>query len=368
MTVDFSKRLPKTLAALEQARGDVFPAYAAGIIKANETFTASGGCRENAIFDLASLTKVLSTTTLLALAEERGFLSTEDPLSKFFPARPSSKGFDDARVRLRHLLDHSSGFPWWIPLHVKFHEEKGPGSFDQHATPLLARTNYEQEILASFDPNEFERKAVYSDLGFLLLGWILEERTSKRLDVLFEEWIARPLGLQSMAYRPLERAFPLTQIIETEDCPWRRVVLRGQVHDDNCYVLGGVAGHAGLFGGLTDTLALARLWLDAARGQKTTILFPKSAQKFFTLSRVAGSTRALGWDSPSKVGSSAGRYFSTNARGHLGFTGTSLWIDPEKELIVALLTNRVHPTRANEKIKVFRPFFHDTLLSELGLG
>ena len=158
-------------------------------------------------------------------------------------------------------------------------------------------------------------------------------------------------------------------VVPTEDCPWRGHVLRGEVHDDNTYVLGGVAGHAGLFGNVHDVVALGKVWLDAFLGHGTaTILSQESAKKYWTEKHVPTDARVLGWDGISLGVSSTGRYFSPSSRGHLGYTGTSLWIDPEEELIVALLTNRVHPTRTNEKIKTFRPFFHDTLLIDLGIA
>ncbi|MBI3543842.1 MAG: serine hydrolase, partial [Deltaproteobacteria bacterium] len=234
-------------------------------------------------------------------------------------------------------------------------------------TPAQARAYYEAAILASFNPAELEKQAVYSDLGFLLLGWILEKISAQPLERLFEARVAAGLGLQSLRYLPLGRAPIPLDTIPTEDCPWRKHVLRGEVHDDNCYVLGGVAGHAGIFGTVADTHALGRRWLGALNGTDSW-LGQATAARFWERSKVAGSTRALGWDGVSPSGSSSGKYFGPSSRGHLGFTGTSIWIDPEKDLVVTLLTNRVHPTRSNEKIKGFRPLFHDTLLTELGLG
>jgi CubicO group peptidase (beta-lactamase class C family) len=197
----------------------------------------------------------------------------------------------------------------------------------------------------------------------MLLGWALEQRLGAPLDELFTDWIAGPLGLSSLAYHPAA-----SDVMPTEDCPWRRRVLRGEVHDDNCFVLGGVAAHAGVFGNVSDTLSFGLAWLHSFLGRERTLLKPETARRFWKASTVPGSVRTLGWDGVSPERSSTGRYFSPSSRGHLGFTGTSLWIDPEKELVVALLTNRVHPSRANEKIRAFRPVFHDTLLTELGLG
>lgn len=347
---------PQTHALLEKARADVFGSYGVGVsFKGQRTFDY-GGCGEESLFDLASVSKVLSTTTLVAIAEQEGLLATSDLVQTYFPA------FADQRVTLSHLLNHSSGLPAWLPLHALFHDEKGFGEFNPRTTPAIARLRYEKDILASHVAADFEKQCVYSDLGFLLLGWLLEKVGEAPLDALFQEWIVIKTGFESLQYLPTS-----PDVVPTEDCPWRKRVLRGEVHDDNTYVLGGVAGHAGLFGNVRDVVSMGELWLNAFHGE-VTVLNTLQAQKFWSSTHVPNSTRVLGWDSRSKEGSSAGQYFSPAARGHLGYTGTSLWIDPEQDLVVTLLTNRVHPTRTNEKIKTFRPLFHDSLLRELGIG
>ncbi|MEW6056158.1 MAG: serine hydrolase [Bdellovibrionota bacterium] len=349
-------QLERTKQLLEKARDDVFSAYSAAVHFRQKTQFLSGGCGPESLFDLASLTKVLCTATLYALAEQNKKISIDSPLQEYFP------NFKDSRVKLSHLLDHSSGFPSWIDLHGSFHRTDGLGDFDPKETPAKARQIYEERILESWMPADFEKKSTYSDLGPILLGWILEKTFQAPLDTLFQEWVARPLGLESLQFLPIS-----PDVVPTEDCPWRGRILRGEVHDDNCYVLGGVAGHAGLFGGVRDVLELSKYWLDAFLGRPS-FLSQEIAVKYWTHQHIKGSTRFLGWDSVSPVDSSAGKYFSPATRGHLGFTGTSVWIDPSKELIVTLLTNRVHPSRKNEKIKSFRPLFHDTVCFDLGIG
>lgn len=355
MSSIFGEQLPKTSDLLSKARKDVFADFAAGVYYNERSIFEYGGCGSDTLFDLASLTKVLCTTTLAAMAEERGAIRVSDPVKKYFPE------FPDSRVLLSHLLNHSSGLPAWLALHTYFHDERGRGGFHPIFTPRQARERYEQDILASWVSDDFEKKVTYSDLGFMLLGWALEKALNSGLDALFQEWIAIPFKLSSLQFLPIT-----PNVVPTEDCPWRGHVLRGEVHDDNCFVLGGVAGHAGLFGTVRDVIELAELWLYSLT-EDTGFLKSETAHRYFSFSHVQNQPRTLGWDGITTGSSSAGQYFSAETKGHLGFTGTSLWIDPKNELIVSLLTNRVHPTRANEKIKQFRPLFHDTLLTEIGI-
>ena len=357
--MSFNANFPKTLKLLNSARPDIFPACAVGVSIRGDDHFASLGCGPDSLFDLASITKVACTTTVLALAEQKGLISIDTAVKHFFPT------FEDERVRLSHLLEHTSGLPAWLPLHNSFHDEAGLGTFNSRRTPALARTQYEAEIIKSHNPNEFEKQAVYSDLGFLLLGWALEIALKTPLDALFQEWVTHPASLESFQFLPVS-----PDVVPTENCPWRKRVLRGEVHDDNCFVLGGIAGHAGAFGNVRDTLRFGRIWLHANMNNPLVagFLTRETVMKYWTATKVPPHVRALGWDGITPNSSSAGKFFSPGSRGHLGYTGTSLWIDPARKLIVTLLTNRVHPTRTNEKIKDFRPLFHDTLLSELGIG
>ena len=347
--------IPNALATLKAAQGTVFPSYSLAIYHGGERILHQGGSGLHTLFDLASLTKVLATTTLVALSNKKSLLNAGDPVQKFVPEFPTEK------VLLSHLLNHSSGLPAWLPLHEEFHTPVGRGTFDALITPPLARIRYLERICQSWQTQEFERQCVYSDLGFLLLGWILEKAAGMPFDALFQDWIAGPLRLRSLQFLPLS-----PNIAPTEDCPWRGHVLRGEVHDDNCYVLGGIAGHAGLFGTASEVLELALHWLNPGAGHAA-LLDAETVNRYWHSTHVPGSTRVWGWDSPSE-NSSSGHFFSAESRGHLGFTGTSLWIDPCRDLIVALLTNRVHPSRngpASDGIRVFRPQFHDALMKDL---
>jgi CubicO group peptidase (beta-lactamase class C family) len=207
-------------------------------------------------------------------------------------------------------------------------------------------------------------RALYSDLNFILLDWILERVNGRPSNALFSEWLAQPLSLASLFFvdlkSPVEavRARQGHNFAATERCPWRGRTLIGEVHDDNTYAMGGVSGQAGLFGTIEDVGAAADAWLASfLRGGG--VFEPSLVRQFWHRSDVPGSTRALGFDTPSPTASQAGGHFGPNTVGHLGFTGTSLWIDPDRELIVALLTNRIHPTRENDTIKQFRPVLHE---------
>jgi CubicO group peptidase (beta-lactamase class C family) len=207
-------------------------------------------------------------------------------------------------------------------------------------------------------------RALYSDLGFILLDWILERVTGQPAGVLLAEWVLRPLSLGDLFFVDLKRPATAARAREgrafaaTECCPWRGRTLNGEVHDDNVYAMGGVSGQAGLFGTVQDVAAVADAWLGSFLGASG-FFASHLVKEFWQKSSVPGSTRALGFDTPSRHASQAGGGFGLRTVGHLGFTGTSLWIDPDREVIVVLLTNRVHPTRRNEAIRKFRPVLHE---------
>ena len=271
-------------------------------------------------FDLASLTKVLATTPLVLLSIQQRRLALDEPAHRILPGYAG--GGRDA-ITVRMLLDHSSGLP--------------PGS-----------------------------RALYSDLGFILLDWILERVNGQPTDALFLAWLAGPLSLGSLFFVDLkspEKAARARQgrvFAATERCPWRGRTLVGEVHDDNTYAMGGVSGQAGLFGTIRDVTAMAHAWLNGFL-RNGGLFESHLVRRFWQRSEVPGSTRALGFDTPSPQASQAGGRFGPRTVGHLGFTGTSVWIDPDRELVVALLTNRVHPTRQNNAIKRFRPALHDRI-------
>lgn len=303
------------------------------------------------LFDLASLTKPVATTTAIMLLVQAGKLSLSDK------ARDYLAGFDGngkEKITLRHLLNHSSGLPAWKP----YYKEIAPSS---EGKSFITNKVLQEELI--YLPGQ---KAIYSDPGFILLGMIIEKIAQQGLDTFCRQNIFQPLGLSRMFFINLHQKLPaLAQVAATEACPWRGRVIAGEVHDENAYVMGGVAGHAGLFSTAQDLCLFAQAMLSCYQGRDN-LINPEIARIFFQRQTdIPGSTWALGWDTPSLQGSSAGRYFTPRSIGHLGFTGTSLWIDLEQEIIVVLLTNRIHPHRANEQIKIYRPLLHNLIMKEL---
>jgi CubicO group peptidase (beta-lactamase class C family) len=308
-------------------------------------------------FDLASLTKVLATTSLVLLSIQRCRLELEEPVHR---ALEGYAGQGRETITVRMLLDHSSGLPAWRPYYEQV-RSAGDGNW--------LTTVKGQEVvrhMVGAEPPEAPpgSRAHYSDLNFILLDWILERVNGQPSDVLFSTWLAGPLGLESLFFVDLKSPQTAAHTREgrafaaTEHCPWRGRTLIGEVHDDNTYAMGGVSGQAGLFGTILDVAALAEAWLGSLL-HSGGFFESGLVHQFWQKSTVPGSTRALGFDTPSPHASQAGGGFGPRTVGQLGFTGTSLWIDPDRELIVVLLTNRVHPTRANESIKQFRPALHE---------
>jgi CubicO group peptidase (beta-lactamase class C family) len=293
------------------------------------------------IFDLASLTKVTATCTLGMQAVEIGRLPLEDPVARWIGAW---RGADREHVTIRDLFEHTSGLTAYLPF---FRDHRG-------------RQEYERAICSL--PLEYRPRtvSVYSDLGFILLGFIIEDASGRRLERLFDP-IARAVAPEPLLFNPPRSLRPI--IAPTEMDEWRGRMLVGEVHDENAWALGGAAGHAGLFGTAGAVGAFARLVLRGLRGEHT-LAAPETFRLFATRSDVAASSRALGWDT-ALPSSSCGRLMSLSAIGHTGFTGTSLWIDHKRGLYFVLLTNRVHPTRENEALREIRPRVHDAVLGEL---
>jgi CubicO group peptidase (beta-lactamase class C family) len=312
---------------LRDAVGRVFPA--AQLIAVDHFSLvferAVGDCGPETLFDIASLTKPLSTATLAMMAIEEGALALDD--------RPRQD------VTVAELLTHSSGLPAWKLL----------GSTRAEVLRTVA-----DEPLAS-PPGTVAR---YSDLGFILLGVTVENALGDMLDTLFARRIAGPLGIGT-GFGPRDAAV----------CAPTEGELRGVVHDENARAMGGVAGHAGLFSTARDVSRIVHALVAAWHGVRSTStprLLPSArVRQLWTPSGVAGSTWCFGWDRPSATGSSAGERWPKDGVGHLGFTGCSAWIDPARARWVVLLTNRVHPTRANEAIKQFRPAIHDAIIAAL---
>jgi serine-type D-Ala-D-Ala carboxypeptidase len=310
--------------------------------------------RKETIFDLASLTKPLATTLAMMRLLDEGKCDLDQRLEELLPVSLSP---DKRDLTPRLLLCHSAGLLEWAPLYLDL-QSREPNSRKR----ILRETLLEMPL--SYLPGE---GSAYSDLGFMLLEWIIEEVSGSPFSSFLAQTFYGPLGLGRTFLSGGAPLFPEEEFAPTEACPWRKMTLIGTVHDENASILGGCSGHAGLFGTAEEVYRLAMLLLDHYTGKRFDYLNPRTVKRFFERQNLApGSTWALGWDTPSEKGSSAGKRFSARSVGHLGFTGTSLWMDLEREVIVVLLTNRIHPSRDNIKIRAFRPRMHDLIMEELG--
>ena len=312
-----------------------------------DTFSGRTMARDT-VFDLASLTKPLATTlSVMNLVMQRK-LELEHDLESILPAFKST---DKSGITVKHLLCHNSGLPDYRPYYETLMK-----------LPPKRRRSALQDLLVK-EPliHPVGRQTVYSDLGFMILGWMVEHLSGRRLDRFVAEEIYNPLDLENLFFMDLHSKLRKAQFAATEVCPWRNILLNGTVHDDNAYAMGGIEGHAGLFGTAMDIYRLLSVLLSDFYGRSDTRLFEKDLMKtFFKRQNVKG--RALGFDTPSLTEASCGQYFSKQSVGHLGFTGTSFWMDLERSAIVILLTNRIHPSRENNKIQAFRPILHDTIM------
>jgi CubicO group peptidase (beta-lactamase class C family) len=319
------------------------------------------------VFDLSSLTKALVTTTAVMILVREGKLRLDDRITRFIP---NFGVHGKTHVELRHLLAHCSGLPAWRPFfkEVAKAERKGTTRFSGLRG---IRTMVFEAIHRERPEYALGTKAVYSDLGFLLLGELIELVTHQTLDRFCQERIFKPLGLKATAFIDLDRLraqklMPVVDVIApTERCPWRGKILCGEVHDDNAYAIGGIAGHAGVFANATDVHAIVAR-LEACAQDRDDFLPGSLVREFWRRDgAVPDSTWALGWDTPSGAGSMAGSRASASTVGHLGFTGTSVWLDSDRGAHVVFLTNRVHPRRDNERIKNVRPPVHDAIWEAL---
>ncbi len=350
----------------EALKKGIFPGAAAGYIflegsrKRGKiwTFGTTDLSQEHKIttatfFDLASLTKPLVTVlSLLAVMEEKGF-DVKTPLKKLIgQSIPSYM----EEIQLGQLMDHSSGLPGYRPY---FQELIRLGEQQDRKERIIDR------ILGENLEYPTSYRHVYSDLGYILLGRIVEDITGSPLDIFWSERILKPLGLQKkLLFKPEQVIKNTSLFAATENCPWLGLMLSGTVHDENCRSIGGVAGHAGLFGTINGVLQLCEHLLRQFRDEEEHPAYSNKQLRKILL-RHDHSPWAYGFDTPSTRGSSSGHLFSRQSVGHLGFTGTSFWIDLSKGISIVLLTNRVHPTRENEQIKIFRPMFHDTIMRHL---
>ncbi len=351
------QRFAPVYALLEAAvEGRVFPGCTFGVLETNragypqialldgvgrQTYgPESPAVEPHTIYDLASLTKVIATTAMAMLLYQRKQLVLDLPVADVLPGFACEQE-GRSLVTIRHLLAHNSGLAGYARL------------FETHAT---AEGLFNACLCMPLEAVPGTR-AEYSDIGFILLGRLLEVTAGEPIESFCEREIFGPLGMWSTGFRPaseLKNLIPPTE----DDQSFRHRVIQGEVQDENCWVLGGVGGHAGLFGNALDILKFSLAVLSPASNQ----LFEPETLSLFA-SRVnepAGSSRALGWDTPSAP-SSSGVLFSTDSIGHLGYAGTSLWIDREAGCAVVLLSNRTWPTRENQKIKDLRPVFHDAV-------
>ena len=315
------------------------------------------------MYDIASLTKVVATTTVVAKLVEGDFavpLDLDARIERYLPEWASGPQPEwRHEVTVRHLLTHTSGLPAF----------KEYWRTANSAVTAKRSTNKQDTLNKIFaEPLDYQpgTKEVYSDLGIILMAEIVERLTGKSLDDLANLNIFKPLGMSETMFRPPRKLWP--SIAPTEfDANFRKRLVQGEVHDENAFAIGGVSGHAGLFSTAPDLAAFCQMLLNGGVYSHERILRRATVAQFTTPQKLSGGTRTLGWAVPTEGGSS-GHYFSAHSFGHTGYTGTSIWIDPDRQLFVVLLTNRVHPTRENQKIAQVRPELHDAVMQGLGFA
>jgi beta-N-acetylhexosaminidase len=315
------------------------------------TYARERAVTDTTVYDLASLTKVIGLTTAAMLLVAEGKLDLDRPVVQYVP---TFKGPMKDRVLVRHLLTHTSGLPAWVGMHLVTPDRAGALAFID-------------TVSLEAPPGE---RYVYSDLGAITMTRVVEGVTGEPLDQLVARRVFVPLRMRHTRFRPPAEWLPF--IAPTEfDPSWRGRLVQGEVHDENAAHLGGVSGHAGLFGAAPDLARFAFWLLDAWHdrlGPGAPVAMSATVAQAFTTRQPGpeGSTRALGWDTPSPGGgSSSGSMLSPESFGHTGFTGTSIWIDPARELVIILFTNRVHPTRENRAILRIRPVVADSVVAAL---
>jgi beta-N-acetylhexosaminidase len=287
---------------------------------------------DSTIYDLASLTKVIGTTTAIMILVDEKRLDLDTRVGEILPEWTGDRV--KSGVTVRNLLLHDSGLPAFAPV---WRERRGPEAF----------LNMIGETPLEYAPGS---KTVYSDFGAILLGFIVERVSGEPLDTFLDERVFGPLGLHETGFNPLHWKDPAVagRIAPTEqDTVFRMEHVRGRVHDENAFAMGGVAGHAGLFSSARDLAIVAQMLLDRGESQGHRII-AEATLRAFTRRVSTASTRALGWDTPGE-NSSAGDWFTNASFGHTGFTGTSIWVDPDRDVFLVLLTNRVDPTRENQR-------------------
>lgn len=295
---------------------------------------------ENTLWDMASLTKVVGMTSAMMQLTEAGKVDLDAPVERYLP---EFTGPNKDRVTVRHLLTHSSGLPAWRPL------------YKETTSPAEARA---LAVATALDTLPGIRM-VYSDLGAIILGQLVERVSGESLNAYLARHVFGPLGMASTLYRPGPELLP--RIAPTEYDPWRQRKIHGEVHDENAFALGGISAHAGLFSTGHDVARLARMYLNGGTLDGVRIASPETIRRFTTVQDSTLSNRALGWETPNGT-NSAGHLLKRPAFGHTGFTGTSIWVDPSRDLFVILLSNRVNPTRQNLRINGVRTALADAVV------
>ncbi len=304
-------------------------------------------------FDLASLTKPLATALAAMILVRQKRMDLNDPCSRLCP---DLAGTDKAIITPRQLLNHRSGLPPWRPYFMHLHNLPG------HCRLAGLRHCLLNEPLESVPG----MRSAYSDLGFMLLHWVVEQLAGESMNAFIDRQIFVPLGIRNLFYNDTGKVVAEPEkYAATQLCPWRNRLMVGEVDDDNAWISGGVAGHAGLFGTAAAVGRLLAALLAADQAADGRGVFDPALVKLFWHCE-PDDRWALGFDTPSRQGSSAGCRFPADSVGHLGFTGTSFWVHRHQGVIVVLLTNRVHPWRYRSGIKTFRPRLHDGVMAALG--
>ncbi len=323
--------------AVVGTRAGTLATVAAGRLDWNEASVPD----EHTLWDLASLTKVIGTTSAMMRLVGEGTVEVDAPVQRYLPQWTVAGA---ERVTIRHLLLHTAGLRAHRPLYTETSDPAGARAL-VYATPLDTVPG---------------ARTLYSDLGIILLGDVIERLTGAPLDAYLRGAVFEPLGMRETMFRPPPELLP--RIAPTEMDPWRGRHIRGEVHDENAFRLGGVAPHAGLFSSAHDLARFARMYLNGGTLDSARVLDPAIIALFTRAADRSFSTRALGWDTADGR-NSAGALMSDRAFGHTGFTGTSIWIDPAADVFVLLLTNRVNPTRANMRIAAVRRAVADAAMS-----
>lgn len=352
------ERFSAAYAVLQQAIAEhAFPGCTFGVLSNGEVLlqdslgqftyeTSSPAVTPVTLYDIASVSKVVATTAAAMLLHQRGLLDLDTPLGEILPGFIIGRDVSQhgRRVTLRHLLAHSSGLPGYVPL---FHTATTPYSLLRACLELPIQT-------------EPGTAAEYSDPGFILLGNALEAVTGEHLSAWVQREIFRPLAMSATRYCPPPVLRPEIPPTENDEL-FRQRILQGEVQDEHAFLLHGAGGHAGVFSNVPDLLTFAHAVLNPG---PSSLFHHETIELFAQRQPPPGSSRALGWDTPSE-NSSSGQFFNSNSIGHLGYSGCSLWIDRESALAIVLLTNRTWPDRESQLIRTIRPAFHDAIRRSL---